>query len=42
MNTNIALNNYYINGILINTNQQLNKYNERQSKIIKDLEDTIQ
>jgi len=42
INTNIALNNYYINGILINANQQLNEYNERQSKIIKDLGDTIQ
>ncbi len=41
INTNIALNNYYINGILINANQQLNEYNERQSKIIKDLGDTI-
>ena len=40
-NTDIAMNNYHINQSLINFNQQLEEYNERQSKIIKDLGKTI-
>jgi hypothetical protein len=34
--------NYVTNEILIQENQELRKYHERQSKIIKDLGDTIQ
>ena len=41
-NTNIAMGNYVNNEILIQENQRLREYHERQSKIIKDLGDTIQ
>lgn len=41
-NTNIATNNYILNNIMIQENQQLKEYYNRQSEMIKDLGITIQ
>ena len=41
-NTNIAMTNFINNQNLIKEIQQLKDYHDRQSKIIKDLGDTIQ